>query len=154
MERLTAMHRETGMSPRFRTLHLNRRAIVYGCLTNFGANIAGGILVGLLAAAASGDPASLQVARQSAALVALRFILLLAATGLGGYVAARRAARAELTNALAVGVVVTILAIFGSVIVGSRPDLLGLLGIVLTIPAGLTGGLVRLSQLERSTAPG
>ena len=142
------------MSPRFRTLHLNRRAIVYGCLTNFGASIAGGILVGLLAAAASSDPASLQVARQSAALVALRFILLLAATVLGGYVAARRSPRAELTNALAVGVLITILAIFGSVIVGSRPDLLGILGIVLTIPAGLTGGLVRLSQLERPTATG
>ena len=142
------------MSSRFRTLHINRRAIVYGCLTNFGVSIAATILVGLLAAAASSDPASLQVARQSAALVALRFILLLVATAAGGYVAARRSPRAELTNALAVGVVITILAILGSVIVGSRPDLLGILGIVLTIPAGLTGGLVRLSRLERPTATG
>ena len=142
------------MSPRFRTLHLNRRAIVYGCLTNFGVSIAATILVGLLAAAASSDPASLQIARQSAALVALRFILLLVATAAGGYVAARRSPRAELTNALAVGVVITILAILSSVIVGSRPDLLGILGIVLTIPAGLTGGLVRLSRLERPTATG
>ena len=142
------------MSSRFRTLHLNRRAIVYGCLTNFGVSIAATILVGLLAAAASSDPASLQIARQSAALVALRFILLLAATAAGGYVAARRSPRAELTNALAVGVVITILAILSSVIVGSRPDLLGILGIVLTIPAGLTGGLVRLSRLERPTATG
>ena len=68
--------------------------------------------------------------------------------------AARRSPRAELTNALAVGVVMTTLAILGPVIVGARPDLLGILGIVLTIPAGLTGGLVRLSQLERSTATG
>ena len=142
------------MSPRFRTLHLNRRAIVYGCLTNFGVSIAATILVGLLAAAASSDPASLQIARQSAALVALRFILLLVATAAGGYVAARQSPRAELTNALAVGVVITILAILSSVIVGSRPDLLGILGIVLTIPAGLTGGLVRLSRLERPTATG
>lgn len=142
------------MSPRFRTLHINRRAIVYGCLTNFGVSIAATILVGLLAAAASSDPASLQIARQSAALVALRFILLLVATAAGGYVAARRSPRAELTNALAVGVVITILAILSSVIVGSRPDLLGILGIVLTIPAGLTGGLVRLSRLERPTATG
>ena len=142
------------MSPRFRTLHLNRRAIVYGCLTNFGVSIAATILVGLLAAAASSDPASLQIARQSAALVALRFILLLVATAAGGYVAARRSPRAELTNALAVGIVITILAILISVIVGSRPDLLGILGIVLTIPAGLTGGLVRLSRLERPTATG
>ena len=142
------------MSSRFRTLHLNRRAIVYGCLTNFGVSIAATILVGLLAAAASSDPASLQIARQSAALVALRFILLLVATAAGGYVAARRSPRAELTNALAVGVVITILAILSSVIVGSRPDLLGILGIVLTIPAGLTGGLVRLSRLERPTATG
>jgi hypothetical protein len=135
-------------------LHINRRAIVYGCLTNFGVSIAATILVGLLAAAASSDPASLQIARQSAALVALRFILLLVATAAGGYVAARRSPRAELTNALAVGVVITILAILSSVIVGSRPDLLGILGIVLTIPAGLTGGLVRLSRLERPTATG
>ena len=142
------------MSPRFRTLHINRRAIVYGCLTNFSVSIAATILVGLLAAAASSDPASLQIARQSAALVALRFILLLVATAAGGYVAARRSPRAELTNALAVGVVITILAILGSVFVGSRPDLLGILGIVLTIPAGLTGGLVRLSRLERPTATG
>ena len=142
------------MSSRFRTLHINRRAIVYGCLTNFGVSIAATILVGLLAAAASSDPASLQIARQSAALVALRFILLLVATAAGGYVAARRSPRAELTNALAVGVVITILAILSSVIVGSRPDLLGILGIVLTIPAGLTGGLVRLSRLERPTATG
>ena len=142
------------MSSRFRTLHLNRRAIVYGCLTNFGVSIAATILVGLLAAAASSDPASLQIARQSAALVALRFILLLVATAAAGYVAARRSPRAELTNALAVGVVITILAILSSVIVGSRPDLLGILGIVLTIPAGLTGGLVRLSRLERPTATG
>ena len=142
------------MSSRFRTLHLNRRAIVYGCLTNFGVSIAATILVGLLAAAASSDPASLQIARQSAALVALRFILLLVATAAGGYVAARRSPRAELTNALAVGVVITVLAILSSVIVGSRPDLLGILGIVLTIPAGLTGGLVRLSRLERPTATG
>ncbi len=142
------------MSPRFRTLHINRRAIVYGCLTNFGVSIAATILVGLLAAAASSDPASLQIARQSAALVALRFILLLVATAAGGYVAARRSPRAELTNALAVGVVITVLAILSSVIVGSRPDLLGILGIVLTIPAGLTGGLVRLSRLERPTATG
>ena len=142
------------MSSRFRTLHLNRRAIVYGCLTDVGTSIAAAVLVGLLAGAASSDPASLRATAQSPVFVALQFILGLAATVLGGYVAARRAPRAELTNALAVGVVMTTIAILGPVVVGARPDLLGILGIVLTIPAGLTGGLVRLSQLERSTATG
>ena len=142
------------MSSRFRTLHLNRRAIVYGCLTDIGATIAATVLVGLIAGTASSDPASLRETIQSPGFVALQFILGLAATILGGYVAARRSPRAELTNALAVGVVMTTIAILGPVIVGARPDLLGLLGIVLTIPAGLTGGLVRLSQLERSTATG
>ena len=142
------------MSSRFRTLHLNRRAIVYGCLTDIGATIAATVLVGLIAGAASSDPASLRETIQSPGFVALQFILGLAATILGGYVAARRSPRAELTNALAVGVVMTTIAILGPVIVGARPDLLGILGIVLTIPAGLTGGLVRLSQLERSTATG
>ncbi len=142
------------MSSRFRTLHLNRRAIVYGCLTDIGATIAATVLVGLIAGAASSDPASLRETIQSPVFVALQFILGLAATILGGYVAARRAPRAELTNALAVGVVMTTIAILGPVVVGARPDLLGIIGIVLTVPAGLTGGLVRLSQLERSTATG
>ena len=142
------------MSPRFRTLRLNRRAIIYGCLTDIGASIAAVVLVGVLASAVSSDPASLRETTQSAGFVALQFILGLAATVLGGYVAARRSRRAELTNALAVGVVMTTIAILGLVVVGARPDLLGILGIVLTIPAGLTGGLVRLSQLERSTAAG
>ena len=142
------------MSSRFRTLHLNRRAIVYGCLTDLGVSIAATILINLIAAATSPDPASLQSTSQSAVFVALRFILLLAATAAGGYVAARRSPRAELTNALGVGVVMTTLAILGPVLVGGRPGLLDILGIVLTAPAALTGGLVRLSRLERPTATG
>ena len=142
------------MSSRFRTLQLNRRAIVYGCLTDIGATIAATVLVSIIAGAASSDPAGLRETIQSPGFVALQFILGLAATIFGGYVAARRSPRAELTNALAVGVVMTTLAILGPVVVGARLDLLGIIGIVLTTPAGLTGGLVRLSQLERSTAAG
>ncbi len=142
------------MSSRFSTLRLNRRAIVYGCLTDFGVSIAAGILVSLLAVAASSDPASVQSTGQSAGFRALLFILGLAATALGGYVAARRSPRAELTNALGVGVVMTTLTILGAVLFNNRLDLLGVLGIVLTPPAALVGGLVRLSQLERTTATG
>ena len=105
------------MSPRFRTLRLNRRAVVYGCLTDIGASIAAAVLVGVLASAVSSDPANLRETTQSVGFVALQFILGLAATILGGYLAARRSPRAELTNALAVGVVMTTIAILGPVIV-------------------------------------
>ena len=78
------------MSSRFRTLQLNRRAIVYGCLTDIGATIAATVLVSIIAGAASSEPASLRETIQSPGFVALQFILGLAATIFGGYVAARR----------------------------------------------------------------
>ena len=141
------------MSQRFRNLHLNRRAIAYGCLADIGASIAATILVGMIAAATSPDAASLQSTSQSGGIVAIRFILLLGATALGGYVAARISPRAELTNALGVGVVMTAMSVFGSVFVSnSQLSLLGALGLLLTLPSAMIGGLLRLSQLEQSAA--
>ena len=140
------------MSARIRTLQLNRRAIVYGCLTDIGASMAGGIPLLLFAVSRGSDPASLASTTQSAGYVAASLILGLAATVLGGYVAARKSPSAELTNALGVGVVMTLLAILLQVFIRIPLDLWGVLGLVLTIPAALVGGLVRLSQLERSAA--
>ena len=143
------------MASRSRTLRLNRRAIVYGCLTDFGTSIAAVVLLALLAGAASSDPASLQSTSQSPVFVALQFVLGLAATAAGGYMAARLSPRAELTNALGVGVVMTILAVLGAVFVArGQLELLDGLGILLTTPAALIGGLVRLSRLERPAATG
>ena len=142
------------MLRRLRTLRLKYRAIVYGCLTSYGVFFGGTIFVNMVAAAASGDQASLQVARQSAAFEVSLFILSLVAPAAGGYLAARMSPRAELTHALAVGVVITILALLNPALFSNRPDLLGILGIVLTLPAAFIGGRLRLSRSERSTAAG
>ena len=140
------------MSSRFRTLHLNRRAIVYGCLTDVGASMAAGIPLLLFAVATSSERASLESTIQSAGYVTASLILGLVATALGGYVAARKSPRAELTNALAVGIVMVLLGILLLVLIRIPLDLWGTLGLVLTIPAALASGLTRLSQLERSAA--
>ena len=137
-----------------RTLRLKYRAIIYGCLVSYGVFFGGTILANMVAAAASGDPASLQVARQSAEFMASLFILSIVAPAAGGYLAARLSPRAELTNALAVGAVLTMLALLNPALFSSRPDLLGILGIVLTLPAAFIGGRLRLSRAERSAATG
>ena len=62
--------------------------------------------------------------------------------------------RAELTHALAVGLVIMILALLNPAFLSNRPDLLGSLGIVLTLPAAFIGGRLRLSRSERSTVSG
>ncbi len=135
-------------------MRLKYRAIVYGCLLNYGVFFGGTIFVNMVAAAASGDPASLQIARQSAAFRASLFILSLLAPAAGGYVAARMSPRAELTHALAVGLVLIILALFNPALFSSSPDILSILGIVLTLPAAFGGGRLRLSRAERSAATG
>ena len=113
------------MLRRLRTLRLKYRAIIYGCLVSYGVFFGGTIFVNMVAAAASADRAGLQVARQSPAFMAALFILGLVAPAAGGYLAARMSPRAELTHALAVGVVITILALFNPALFSNRPDLLG-----------------------------
>jgi hypothetical protein len=114
--------------------------------------MAAGIPLLLFAVATSSDRASLESTIQSAGYVTASLILGLVATALGGYVAARKSPRAELTNALAVGIVMVLLGILLLVLIRIPLDLWGTLGLVLTIPAALAGGLTRLSQLERSAA--
>ena len=136
------------------TLRLKYRAIIYGCLVSYGVFFGGTIFSNMVATAASSDQASLQVARQSAAFIASLFILSLLAPAVGGYVAARLSPRAELTHALAVGLVIMILALLNPAFFSNRPDLLSILGIVLTLPAAFIGGCLRLSRSERSTVSG
>lgn len=147
-------HRENGVSSRKRTLQLRRRAIVYGCLVDLGTTMAGRIPLLFFAVSRSSDLESLVSTTQSAGYVGASLIVGLVATCLGGYVAARKSPGAELTNALAVGVVMALLAVLFQVLVRVPFDPWEILGIVLTIPAGLAGGIVRLSQLERSSASG
>lgn len=142
-----------------RTLRLNRRAIIYGYFTDLGVSWAWGIILGLFTIANNPDPASLQRIReslgQSTDLVVLAFILGLAATALGGYVAARKAPRAELANALAVGILVTAVTLLRVALFGSRLELpISILGMALTPPVALIGGFLRLFQLERFPATG
>ena len=142
------------MLRRLGTMRLRYRAIVYGCLVSYGVFFGGTIFVNMVAAAASSDQASLQVARQSAAFMIALFILSLVAPAAGGYLAARMSPRAEFTHALAVGLVITILALLNPAFFSNRLDLLGSLGIVLTLPAAFIGGRLRLSRSERSTVSG
>lgn len=141
------------MSARISTLHLSPRAIIYGCLANIGVSMAGGIVLTIAAFTTTADLtdlASLESTMQSTGILAAGLVLGLAAAILGGYVAARKSPRAELTNALAVGVVVTLLGILLQVLFRVPLDLWGALGFVTTIPAAAAGGLLRVSQLEGS----
>ncbi len=140
------------MSSRSSTLHLKPRAIIYGCLTDIGVSMAAGIPLLMLALSRSSDLASLESTTQSPGFEAAGLVLGLAATVLGGYVAARKSPGAELTNALAVGVVMTLLSILLQVLFRIPLDIWGGLGIVTITPAAVAGGLVRLSQLEQSAA--
>lgn len=132
----------------FSTLQLKRRAIAYGCLTDFGVSIAATILVRMIATAASSEPATTESMPLSAGFVAIHFILLLGGTAVGGYVAARFSDGAELTNALGFGAVMTILAVVGSLLNASPLQILGVLELLLTLPAAMIGGLVCLSKSE------
>ena len=108
----------------------------------------------MVAAGASPDPAGLQLVRQSAGFKAALFVAGLLGTVAGAYLAARLAPRAELTNALAVGAVLTMLAVLNPALFTGEPDLLGIISVVLTIPAALAAGRLRVSRAHRSPAAG
>ena len=143
------------MSSRISTLHLKPWAIVLGCLADFGVTLVGGIVITLIAFVNVGDPtdvAGLESTLQSTGLQAAGLVLGLLATVLGGYLAARKSPDAELTNALAVGVVMTLLGVLLQVIFRTPFNLWSVIGFVTMIPAALGGGFLRVSQLEQSTA--
>lgn len=139
---------------RFSAVRLKYRAIGYGCLVSYGVFFGGTILANMVAAGASPDPAGLQLVRQSAGFKAALFVAGLLGTVAGAYLAARLAPRAELANALAVGIVVAILALFNPALFTGEPDLLGIISVVLTIPAALAAGRLRVSRAHRSSTAG
>ena len=133
--------------------HLNRKAVFYGCITDIGASVVAGILLTVVVASGAGNAAALRDATDSTGYGLASFVLGLAATGLGGYVAARFAPRLELTHALAVGVVMTAFGLLASVVlVRTGVTFLDALTLILTLPAALVGGMARLSQVERVAA--
>lgn len=139
------------MSSRISTLHLSPRAIIYGCLANIGATVAGIVPLFLFAISRSPDLTSVESTMQTPGFAAAGLVLGLLAMILGGYVAARKSPRAELTNAIAVGTVLVLLGILIQVLVRAPLDLWGVLGYVTTIPAAAAGGLLRVSQLGQAT---
>ena len=143
------------MSSTISTLHLRPGAIVLGCLADFGVSLVGGIVIALIAFVNVGDPtdvAGLENTLQATGFQAAGLVLGLSATVLGSYLAARKSPNAELTNAIAVGVVMTLLGILLQVIFRTPFDLWSVIGLVTMIPAALGGGSLRVSQLEQSTA--
>ena len=140
------------MSSRISTLHLKPGAIVLGCLASFGTSIVAGIALFLLAISRNTDLASVESTMQTPGFAAAGLVVGLLAMILGGYVAARKSPGAELTNAITVGVVMTLLGILLQVIFRTPFNLWSVIGFVTMIPAAAAGGLLRVSQLEQATA--
>ena len=88
---------------------------------------------------------------QTPGFAAAGLVVSLLAMILGGYVAARKSPGAELTNAIAVGVVMVLLGIILQVLSRVPIDLWGVLGYVTTIPAAGAGGYLRVAQLEQAS---
>ena len=139
------------MSARIRSLRLGPRAIIYGCLASFGASMVAGIALVLVAISRNTDLASVESTMQTPGFAAAGLVVSLLAMILGGYVAARKSPGTELTNAIAVGVVLVLLGILIQILVRAPLDLWGVLGYVTTIPAAAAGGLLRVSQLGQAT---
>lgn len=139
------------MASRISTLNLKPWAIVLGCLASFGASIVVGIALFLFALSRSNDLASVESTMQMPVFAAAGLVVSLLAMILGGYVAARKSPGAELTNAIAVGVVMTLLGIIIQVFSRTPLDLWGVIGYVTTIPAAGAGGYLRVAQREQSS---
>ena len=139
------------MASGIRSLHLSPRAIIYGCLADIGVTFAGSIAITVVALSANSDLVNLESTLRSPGFAAAGLVLGLAATILGGYVAARNSPGAELTNALAVGVVIILVGVLVQVGFRVPLDLWSILGFIVTIPAAGAGGYLRVAQLEQST---
>lgn len=130
------------------------KAVAFGILTDIGATfIAMMLLTSFLGAQAGTENLSNEEAMQiiertmrQPSYLLIGGALGLLATVLGGYVAARTAEVAPLLNAACVGVFGVI---FGLVFIGGSPLWFSLIGMLLTLPAAIAGGV-----LWRRTAHG
>ncbi len=123
------------------------QAVALGVVTDLGATLASGIaLMIVLRMGAGMENVPEEEARQfienafqEPSYLLTGGVLGLLATILGGYVAARAADVAPLLNAACVGLFSVIL---GLLFIGESPFWLGLIGILLTLPAAIAGGLL------------
>ncbi len=129
---------------------LNVRAILIGFLVDLvGTSLFGLLLSGALAAAGQNE----QQLAQDAGYLLGTLGLGLSSTALGSYVAARLARAAELNHAFVVGVLSTVsgfASVFGAPAV--VPFWYEAAGLLLTLPAAIAGGSLRLATRPRSTS--
>ncbi len=136
---------------------LNVRAVVVGSLVDIvGSFIVGGVLFAVLGTA-SGATSAEELTRTYDASLPFQVVTLLLGlvmTGVGAYVAARMATRAERLHAFAVGVVSTAT---GFTIVFTAPDTQPFwsqaAALILTIPAAFVGGEVRRVTAGKGRRP-
>jgi hypothetical protein len=133
------------------------KAVLFGILADIGATfIAMMVLTTFLGTQVGGEGLSQEEAMQliertlkEPPYLLLGGLLGLLATVLGGYVAARTAEVAPLLNAACVGVFDIVLGIF---FIGESPLWFSLIGLLLTMPAAVAGGvLCRRTLPQRSS---
>jgi hypothetical protein len=133
------------------------KAVMVGIVTDLGATfVAMMLLTSLFGSRAGVDSISNEEARQlvnramqDPAYLLLGGMLGLAATTLGGYVAARVAEVAPLLNAACVGLFDLAL---GIVTINQSPLWYSLAGILLTLPAAITGGVLWRRAVQGSSS--
>jgi hypothetical protein len=130
------------------------KAILVGIVSDIGATYLAMMALMIWLGAGSGmEDLSKEEARQliestfqQPSYLLLSGVLGLLATALGGYVAARVAVVAPLLNAACVGLFDVI---FGILLIGDPPLWFSIIGLLLTLPAAIIGGV-----LWRRAAPG
>jgi hypothetical protein len=132
------------------------KAVSFGVLADFAGTFVGGTVVysllGTMVASDQSAPERLDEAlMQSSGYLAISLAVGMCFTILGGFVAARSANRREYWHAFWTGLVVLVL---GEVLIGSTPETYPLsyriIGDLLTIPAALLGGHIRLFTRGRA----
>ena len=134
-------------------MRFSGQAIGYGCLAYFGTSLAVAIPFVSIAYVTNSDRTALETTIESAGYRLIGLILGLVAMAAGGYVAARKAPRDQLKNALSVGLLVTLLLILfevPQVLIGIGPDRFDIISILLMPPTALAGGLLWIWQMEKS----
>ena len=132
------------------------KAVIYGVLTDLAGTFVGGIVVfaalGSMVASDTTAPERMDEAlMQSTGYLTVSLAVGMCFTVLGGFVAARTANHREYWHAFLTGLAVLIL---GELMIGLSPDAYPLsyriIGDLLTIPAALLGGHIRLSAKVQS----
>jgi hypothetical protein len=132
------------------TKEISIKAVIIGLLVDIGGTFAFSFVFRLLAAivltSAGRNSEDLEVFTQSIVFLLCSLAAGLLFTSLGGYVTARFAAKAEMKNALAMGILSALSGVIFLVLShDSSPLWFNVLSLLLVIPAAMLGGYVRLS---------